>query len=1038
MPIGTIEETLTGNWIETHFISHEQNALIISSNNVSLKQDVDFTFKAIRNIYQSYLSQAPLRELRRKFKLMMSLRWSYLRDSNLSYQQCPGYFVNRVCLAIANSLFIESDKAICQVLMPDIEERSPNDGLTLKEGTETEEDGFNPKQFFLTSSGKLVDIESFFEYAAINTDYVFSELQDAELSEDKFHLTPSEIGELSNIAGDKSKAFMAKLYSQHLLKHQEKNLYSQLKILKSACFQASVKASGEELEAYLPACEEVIANFYQFWISLSQAQRDRVKELKISHSHHPLESYLLVLFSRIRQIELHTEEIERVQRENILQCLHLISETIDVFCNQYTEEFIAIKPLEKEESGLAATALAAPAPTDSTSAYSRTSTVQDILANISDREFNVSTQLDGECIALAKKVYVAFSSRNTRQCLELLDNVSSQQSLLFLLELIVKNEISINERQRLAIIDKFTEIIGPLSEHQQKTYLGCLFKSLKQYSDITSTLIPSFLLDNFATSYQGLELIGELNDSPGVQLNYINYIVVPHLKFKYGFEVVSLLNSINDDIWLEVINQGVHDALLALLARCPHELHFIITGLSGKRRSQFLCHANLPFSEHIDLMLDRTMAALNDDDAELLLAREGIIEHIKASHQQFIRSNSFILQPMSKRRFRYLISKGFFSNRSISYQAFDLNNEDYLNQLSSAYLELIQQEAYQPSSLDEYVTIIRLIRRLQDDSLIEITEQLLTRLEITTIQQLIDCIKLTDDPAIQLKLIQQHEALFITIPTVEIIKYLKEDSLKEASLINLLTSNPLYQGGREQHHRSFFYHAIFANLERLPNSLRMLLSYVPQNQRLNFLYSHPELMRSLLTNTNSLIICFKSLDAQDKVFFLKRIIASESFSQENALELTIELIKHKLFNSPLTVLLHSNLNAEQLASLPELRGKNYLIEFKQAEKQDTPFALAKHMLIQYCSEYTFSVRSFFGHPHFRDIQLHCAASSSLENLIERIFTLPQDSISIELKDFMRFICELNEESFDTRYTNTFETSEPATPDTVTSAHYQAL
>ncbi len=1030
MPIGTIEETFTGSWLATNFISHEQNALIDSSNNVSLKQDVDFTFKAILNIYQSHSSQVPLEELRREFKLIMSLRWSYLRDSNLSYQQCPGYFVNRVCLAIANSLFIESDKAICQVLMPNINERLPNDGLTLKEGAETEEDGFNPKQFFLTSSGKLVDIESFFEYAAVNTDYVFSELQSAELSEDKFHLTPSEIGELSNIAGDISKAFMAKLYSQHLLKHQEKNLYSQLKILKSACFQASVKASGEELEAYLPACEEVIANFYQFWMSLSKAQRDRVKDLKISYSHHPLESYLLVLFSRIRQIELHTEEIERVQRENILQCLHLISRTIDVFCNQYTEEFLAIKPLEKEASGLVATPIAAPSPTDST-----TSTVQDILANISEREFNVSTQLDGECIALAEKVYVAFTSKRTRQCAELINTISSKQSLLFLLEVIVKSEISINERQRLAIIDKFTEIIGPLSEHQQNTYLGCLFKSLKQYSDITSTLIPSFLLDTFTTSSQGLELIGELKDSPGIQLNYIKHIVAPHLKFKHGFEVVNFLSSLNDDIWLEVINQGAHDALLALLADCSHELHFVITGLSGERRSQFLRHANLPFSQHIDLMLDSTMAALSDDDAELLLAREGVIEHIKTSHQQFICNNSFILQPMSKRRFRYLISKGFFNNRFIGNKAFELNNDDYLNQLSSAYLELIQQESYQPHSLDEYLTIIRLIGRFQADSVIEITEQLLTRLEITTIQQLIDCIKLTDDPNIQKKLIQQHEALFITIPTIEVIKYLKEDSLKEASLINLLTTNPLYQGEREKFHHNSFYQAIFANLERLPNSLRMLLSYVPQNKRLNFLYSHTELIQSLLTNTNSLIICFKSLDAQDKIFFLKRIMASESFSQESALELTVKLIEHKLFNSPLTVLLHSNLNADQLASLPDFRGKNYLIDFIRTDERDHPFALAKHMLIQYCNEYTFSVQSFFGHPHYRDIQLHCAAVSSLENLIERIFTLPEESFSIELKDFMRFICELNEESFDTRYKNTFETSESAITDTAMSAHY---
>jgi hypothetical protein len=255
---------------------------------------------------------------------ILTLRHLLLRNF-FSYFDHPSLLINNLLKKLAIAVAYTTEEAVCDLLIPHIEDlRSGYEFQDVKD--EVEPDG--PESFnfydYVLCDNVMLSILPLFDLSKANPTLLF---ESSDLLE-----TPEQHAALRRSVPPVSESYYDALNNYHHEKKQGGTFGFALKQLTDRLAKASVRnRKNNRATETLPDIEilgTVISDFYAIWIQLPEDTKRQIAEYKSSSRMYRLESYLLALFYGAR-CEISAEERARVEAEDILACLDIISAGLD-------------------------------------------------------------------------------------------------------------------------------------------------------------------------------------------------------------------------------------------------------------------------------------------------------------------------------------------------------------------------------------------------------------------------------------------------------------------------------------------------------------------------------------------------------------------------------------------------------------------------------------------------------------------------------------------------------------------------------------
>ncbi|CEK10513.1 hypothetical protein [Legionella hackeliae] len=269
-------------------------------------------------------------------KNFLRARGDLLKKGSLAYTRHPFLPVNQLCLKIAEAI-ASPEEAVCQLLMPTVKTLNRST-YSLKQ--ETEEDGHFAIENYILSDDftRLIPVEEIFQQAKVNTETVFPEYQESSQNL-HYQLSNRDFLDLQEVAGDESRLYLNALRAHHAQHYSDKSIGFAIKTLAIALKKGSVSGLGSEEHAESRVVAEAIKDFYDLWNHLPIEIRKTVgSTILIGYGNaHTLYQYFLALFYGHPQCKLTSEELALAKKDNIFNCIDIISNALNEALIQHPE-----------------------------------------------------------------------------------------------------------------------------------------------------------------------------------------------------------------------------------------------------------------------------------------------------------------------------------------------------------------------------------------------------------------------------------------------------------------------------------------------------------------------------------------------------------------------------------------------------------------------------------------------------------------------------------------------------------------------------
>ncbi len=311
---------------------------------VLLNEHVQVSFEYLQALFQLFRDKK-IDETRLVgfLKLFLNLRDAITQRGDLDCTYIHGAPISVVCSAIAEAI-TKPGRAVAQELMPTVTEAI---GDTLEQGlveyTEevtTEADGtqqrhFHLREYFRTTRSQIVNLIDVWNYGIVKPELVL----DGEKGENQLGLTYRDKRLLRGCLGEASEKHYVNLTRQHVKEHERDFFGYHLKLFIASLYESSKKGQGTEKKADLTIAGPAIIQFHKIWTALNEADRNKIAGLTLKGFEEILpatfERFLLALFAEISEIELTQEQMDKLEKQNVLNCTHDISWYFSEFLNQY-------------------------------------------------------------------------------------------------------------------------------------------------------------------------------------------------------------------------------------------------------------------------------------------------------------------------------------------------------------------------------------------------------------------------------------------------------------------------------------------------------------------------------------------------------------------------------------------------------------------------------------------------------------------------------------------------------------------------------
>ncbi|STX32447.1 hypothetical protein [Legionella birminghamensis] len=344
---------LTALQLLEYFSNHVQSPVIAHPDlNPETKKIMEaeststfFYFKSITVELARGLNQ---QEAITQIRYFLKRRWEFIKKTNWAYTRHPFLPANQLCLQVAEQI-AGKDEAVCQILMPGTRKISRKTDSPFSFKDETEEDGHFPvhKYLLAASEGELLSLEDIYSAGVANTNSIFPDFQEST-AEIQYLLKSIELWNVKQAAGNSSIRLMDELFRFHKQQYDDSTLGFAIKNLARHAYKASKEDAGTETVAEMKLLEEAIREFYAIWRALSRETKKELFQMKLEHygSPRPLPLYFFALFVRLLDCPLTKAEFSSHKGAQILNCAHIIANTLEEFLKQHPRLFNIPNPLK--------------------------------------------------------------------------------------------------------------------------------------------------------------------------------------------------------------------------------------------------------------------------------------------------------------------------------------------------------------------------------------------------------------------------------------------------------------------------------------------------------------------------------------------------------------------------------------------------------------------------------------------------------------------------------------------------------------------